>query len=118
MQELHIDDVQQLLVQLTDVNDVAGEETGLLPAGQKRADEYGLGHAHSDDESVLLNKNDAPFSNDPFLLVGQCVLPEGQNDELRAIHQHHCTAVLRIHADDRDVYVLHKTVLKQQQKTY
>ncbi len=29
MEELHVDDVQQLLVQLTDVNDVAGQEAGL-----------------------------------------------------------------------------------------
>lgn len=28
MEELHVNDVQQLLVQLTDVNDVAGQEAG------------------------------------------------------------------------------------------
>lgn len=28
MEELHVDDVEQLLVQLADVNDVAGQEAG------------------------------------------------------------------------------------------
>lgn len=32
VQELHVNDIQQLLIELPDIDDVAGEEIGLLPA--------------------------------------------------------------------------------------
>lgn len=32
MEELHVDDVQQLLVQLPNIDDVGGEKAGLGPA--------------------------------------------------------------------------------------
>lgn len=35
MKELHVDDVQQLLVQLTDIDYVAGQEAGLGSAETK-----------------------------------------------------------------------------------
>lgn len=34
MQELHVNDVQQLLIQLTDINDVAGQEAGFRSADE------------------------------------------------------------------------------------
>lgn len=112
MQELHIDDVQQLFIELTHVYNVAGQKTGLLPAGVRRAAEYSLGHAHSGLQlKVWFQIKRVPFSNNPLLLVSQRVLPEGQNDELRAVHQHYRTPVLWIHTHYRDVYVLHKTIL-------
>lgn len=33
MQELHVNDVQQLLIELPHIDNVTGEETGLLPVG-------------------------------------------------------------------------------------
>lgn len=33
VEELHVDDIQQLLVQLADVDDVAGQKAGLGPVG-------------------------------------------------------------------------------------
>lgn len=38
VKELHVNNVQQLLVQLADVNDVAGQEAGFRPAGGKYTD--------------------------------------------------------------------------------
>lgn len=36
MEELHVNDVEQLLVQLTDINEVAGKETGLGSGEEER----------------------------------------------------------------------------------
>ena len=44
-QELHVDDVEQLLVQLPHVDDVAGQEARLLPANQWGR-ELGCGGGH------------------------------------------------------------------------
>lgn len=35
MKELHVDDVQQFLIQLTDVNDIAGKKAGLGSADER-----------------------------------------------------------------------------------
>jgi len=54
----------------------------------------------------------APFSNAALLLIRQGVLPERQHHELGAVNQHHGAAILGIYADNWNMYVLDKTILK------
>lgn len=65
-------------------------------------------------QSALLAAG-APFSNSEFLLISEGVLSEGQHHKLGAVNEHHSTAILWINPDNRDVHVLHKTILKMWQ---
>ncbi|TNN46237.1 hypothetical protein EYF80_043550 [Liparis tanakae] len=60
-----------------------------------------------DDAAGVLAHGHTPWPEDR-----EGVLPEGQHHELGAVNQHHGAAILGIDADDWNVYVLYKTILR------
>lgn len=66
-------------------------------------------------EQSVLQAAGVPFSNSQFLLIREGVLPEGQHHKLGAVYEHHGTAILWINPDNRDVHILHKTILEMWQ---
>lgn len=114
MEELHVDDVQQLLVQLADVDDVGGQEAGLGPAWwiSVSAGDATRSLPDATQQSVLWAAA-VPFSNSDFLLISEGVLPEGQHHKLGAINEHDGAAILWVNPDDGDVHVLNKPILKR-----
>lgn len=53
-----------------------------------------------------------PFSDSCLLLISERVLPERQHHELGAVDEHDSAAILRVHAHNGDMHVLHETVLQ------
>ena len=123
MEELHVDDVKQFLIQLADINEVAGKEAGLGP-GEERERE----HKFEIHQKHLCNKTYplfgvetcvcacvcvcVPFANAPLLFIRQSVLSERQHNQFSAVNQHHSAAVLRVNTYHGGVDVLHKSVLR------
>lgn len=120
VEELHVDDVEELLVQLPHVDDVAGQEAGLLPGGGERgggerlrtpppAPTGGRGGGGLRTRGVCL-----PLSHQPLVLVGEGVAAEGQDHQAGAVDQHDGAAPIGVHPHPGDVDVLHEAVLRDE----
>lgn len=81
VEELHVDDVEELLVQLPHVDDVAGQEAGLLPAtGEEEEEEEGSGETPKCPwvGGGMEKVGGSPLPHQALVLVGEGVAAKGR----------------------------------------
>lgn len=83
MQELQVHNVEQLFVQGTHVDDVAGQEAGSLP-----------------------------LPDEPLVLLSKALPAEGQDHQPGAIDEHGGAAPVGVHPHSWCVHILHEAVPK------